>query len=110
LRFGLAPDLEARLVDAWPAELEALAARLVPAPDRSPARERAAAQVGAGAGMRLWIALDLPPGSRVAIARAVDSPRYGVILPAAVLTACIPAGAEVRTTALLWPAPPGAGP
>jgi len=110
LRFGLAPDLAAAVTGAWPRELEALALRLGADPDPDPARVRVAVLARAADGARLWIGLDLPPGSRVAVEEALDSPRYGITLPAPVVVARIPAAIETRATSVLWPAPRTAGP
>jgi len=104
LRFPLGPDVEARLVtetDSWPHRLRAAIEE-----ETVDSIELFGVRLSS-ADASFWIALRLPLGSRVEIATACFSPRYGVTLETRCISATLSAASPVRTHTALWSVPEG---
>ena len=104
LRFPLAPGTMLDLSDDGeraPAELlEALERQAVD-------RLRRIVGLKSRDGEVLWLALDLPGGSKLGTREGSYSPRYGVSLPAPVVVASLPLAPQVRARS--WFQAPGSG-
>jgi hypothetical protein len=101
LRFPLRPGTICTTLaepGVWPAEL---VASVETARERDPRRPLRVLELSCLGDPRLWILLELPPGSEVEVREGLYSPRYGVAEPAPVVTAIMqPAATLVARTTL----------